>query len=150
MAIASQLNGSLTNPTLQSFGALADNFAGGGSYSHIPQRNTEPRKFNWEEEHMFQSMSLLISRVAVEIAMPEEMEMFNDACRESGKFRRTTEEVARAYYRKSMEVKNHQRTADMKRAIRLKEAMQNARGVCFENFFRTKKHRRTVPTAAHI
>ena len=147
MALASQQNGSFTIPTLQSFGALADNSAVGGSYSHTPQRKTEPRKFDWEDDNMFQSMALLISRVAVEIARPQEMDMFNDACRESGKFRRTTEEVARAYYRRSMEVKNRWRNNDVKRALILKEAMQNARGVCFENFFRTKKHRRTVPAA---
>ncbi|KAF7510799.1 hypothetical protein GJ744_005899 [Endocarpon pusillum] len=147
MAVASQQNGSLINPTLQLFGPLAGHFTVSGSYSHTPQRNAEPRKFDWEDENMFQSMSLLISRVAVDIARPEEMDMFNDACRESGKFRRTTEAVARAYYQRGMDVKNRRRTSDMKAAIILKEAMQNARGVCFENFFRTKKHRRTLPTA---
>ncbi len=144
MSHSLQQNGNITNATSQSLGAPVNSFAADSSPSYTPQRKTEPRKFDWEDPYMFDDMSLIIGRVAFEIARPEELDTFNDACRESGKFQRTAEEVARAYYRRGMDGKNRWRTDDMKRAVKLKEMMEKARGVCFENFFRTKKHRRTV------
>ena len=129
-----QLSGSLpgfTTPPLP--GSTA-----GSSVDSRPVRPRGPAKVNWDERDRFAEMMQLIARVAFEFASAAEIEMFDDGCKENRTFQTTAESVARNYYRRSKDMKNPatERRDDLKRANRLKEAMENARGVCLKDFFR--------------
>ncbi len=115
------------------------------SLGFVPQPTGDLSKINWNDRYTLEEMSRLIGGVAFGFATVPEVQIFNAVYGKSKKFQQMAGQRARHYHRISQDTRNPYKRDDLKKANRLKEAIEEAAGASLgPNFFRTAKHKKRI------